>query len=97
MLALTKSVVYELGSFGICVNAIAFLVQSFLTRRSEYLVIKLLKIVVRSLIENAQKRRIYPRSVADLVYFLISCESDMITGQNFAIDAGWQYGSNFDG
>ena len=35
------------------------------------------------------KQRIFPESVAELVFFLISHSSDMITSQNFAIDGGW--------
>jgi NAD(P)-dependent dehydrogenase (short-subunit alcohol dehydrogenase family) len=35
------------------------------------------------------KSRIQPEQVADLVHFLVSPASDMISGQNFAIDGGW--------
>jgi len=34
------------------------------------------------------KKRIEPAHIADLVYFLVSPASDMISGQNFAIDGG---------
>jgi NAD(P)-dependent dehydrogenase (short-subunit alcohol dehydrogenase family) len=33
--------------------------------------------------------RIQPEDVAALVRFLVSPASDMITGQNIAIDGGW--------
>ena len=35
------------------------------------------------------KTRIQPENVAELVLFLVSPASDMITGQNFPIDGGW--------
>jgi len=35
------------------------------------------------------KERIQPSTVAELVLFLVSPASDMITGQNIAIDGGW--------
>ena len=35
------------------------------------------------------KTRIMPEDVAALVLFLVSPESDMITGQNLGIDGGW--------
>jgi len=35
------------------------------------------------------KVRIFPEHIADLVLFLCSGESDMITGQNILIDGGW--------
>jgi NAD(P)-dependent dehydrogenase (short-subunit alcohol dehydrogenase family) len=42
------------------------------------------------IIENqCIKARIQPDHIADLVLFLSSPASDMITGQNLAIDGGW--------
>ncbi len=42
------------------------------------------------ILENqCQKVRIQPEHVADLVLFLVSSASDMITGQNYPIDGGW--------
>jgi NAD(P)-dependent dehydrogenase (short-subunit alcohol dehydrogenase family) len=35
------------------------------------------------------KTRIQPDAIADLVLFLASASSDMISGQNLAIDGGW--------
>ncbi|TIU82353.1 MAG: SDR family oxidoreductase, partial [Mesorhizobium sp.] len=35
------------------------------------------------------KTRIEPDNVAELVLFLASPASDMISGQNIAIDGGW--------
>ena len=42
------------------------------------------------ILENqALKTRIQASDVAELVLFLVSPASDMITGQNLAIDGGW--------
>jgi NAD(P)-dependent dehydrogenase (short-subunit alcohol dehydrogenase family) len=42
------------------------------------------------ILENQSlKQRIEPRHVADLVLFLVSPASDMISGQNISIDGGW--------
>ena len=35
------------------------------------------------------KERMQPEHLADLVLFLCTSTSDMITGQNIAIDGGW--------
>jgi len=35
------------------------------------------------------KSRIQPEAIADLVLFLSAPASDMVTGQNIAIDGGW--------
>ena len=42
------------------------------------------------ILENQSlKARIQPEDVAELVLFLASDRSRMITGQNFAVDGGW--------
>ena len=42
------------------------------------------------ILENQSlKNRIQPEDVARLVLFLVSPASDMISGQNIAIDGGW--------
>ena len=39
--------------------------------------------------QQCLKKRIKPEDVAELVHFLASPASDMISGQNIAIDGGW--------
>jgi len=88
LLGLTKSLARELGPFGICVNAIspgAVVSDSetrvFGDRAQEY--------NDWVLTHQCLKRRIEPQAIADLVLFLASTVSDMITGQNIACDGGW--------
>ncbi|KQX52502.1 SDR family oxidoreductase [Ensifer adhaerens] len=88
MIGLTKSLARELGPFGINVNAIspgAVVSEAenrvFANRLQEY--------NDWVLERQCLKTRVKPEDVAELVYFLVSPASDMITGQNFAIDGGW--------
>ena len=88
MLGLTKSLARELGPHGVRVNAVSpgavvseAEARVFADRLQEY---------NDWIIENqCLKSRIQPGDVAELVAFLVSPASDMITGQNFAIDGGW--------
>ncbi len=88
MLGLTKSLARELGPYGIRVNAVSpgavvsdAEVRVFGDRLQQY---------NDWIIENqCIKSRIQPDHIADLVLFLCSPSSDMITGQNLAIDGGW--------
>ena len=88
MLVLTKSLALELGPYGICVNAIApgAIVSAVEARvlgsKAEEYSNWVLK-------QQCLKKRLHPESVAELVYFLVSHSSDMIKGQNLAIDGGW--------
>lgn len=88
MLGLTKSLARELGPHGVRVNAVSpgAVVSDaerrvFADRLQEY---------NDWILENqCLKLRIEPVHVAELVLFLVSPASDLITGQNIHIDGGW--------
>lgn len=88
MLGLTKTLARELGPHGVRVNAVSpgAVVSDaerrvFADRLQEY---------NDWILENqCLKERIEPAHVAELVLFLVSPASDLITGQNIAIDGGW--------
>ncbi len=88
MLGLTKSLARELGPLGINVNAVA---PGAVVSEAEERVFgdRLQEYNDWVLDRQCLKSRIQPENVADLVHFLVSPASDMITGQNFAIDGGW--------
>jgi len=88
MLGLTKTFARELGPFGIRVNAVA---PGAIVSEAEVRVLgdKLKEWETWVLENQCLKKRIQPRDVADLVHFLVSPASSMISGQNFAIDGGW--------
>ena len=85
---LTKTLARELGHHGVRVNAVSpGAIRSeaedrvFADRLQEY--------NDWVLDRQSLKVRIFPEHVADLVLFLVSPVSDMITGQNIWIDGGW--------
>jgi NAD(P)-dependent dehydrogenase (short-subunit alcohol dehydrogenase family) len=88
MLGLTKTLARELGSHGVRVNAIS---PGAVVSEAEARVFgERLKQYNDWILENqCLKERIQPSAIADLVLFLVSPASDMITGQNIAIDGGW--------
>lgn len=88
MLGLTKSMARELGSHGINVNAVA---PGAIVSEAEERVFadRLQEYNDWVLDRQCLKGRIQPAHVADLVHFLVSPASDMITGQNYLIDGGW--------
>jgi NAD(P)-dependent dehydrogenase (short-subunit alcohol dehydrogenase family) len=88
MLGLTKTLARELGPHGIRVNAVS---PGAVVSEAEARVYgDRLQQYNDWILENqALKSRIEPRHIADLVLFLISPASDMISGQNIAIDGGW--------
>lgn len=88
MIGLTKSLARELGPHGINVNAIS---PGAVVSEAENRVFadRLQEYNDWVLDRQCLKTRIKPEDIAQLVYFLVSPASDMITGQNFAIDGGW--------
>lgn len=88
MLGLTKSLARELGPHGIRVNAVS---PGAVVSEAEARVFgDRLQQYNDWILENQSlKARIEPRHIADLVLFLVSPASDMISGQNLAIDGGW--------
>ncbi len=88
MLGLTKSLARELGPHGICVNAVS--PGAVVSEAEERVFGDRLKQYQDWVLENQSiKRRIEPQHVADVVHFLVSPASDLISGQNIAIDGGW--------
>jgi NAD(P)-dependent dehydrogenase (short-subunit alcohol dehydrogenase family) len=88
MLGLTKSLARELGPYGIRVNAVS---PGAVVSEAEARVFgDRLKAYNDWVLENqCLKARIQPEAVSSLVMFLASPASDMITGQNIAVDGGW--------
>ena len=88
MLGLTKSLARELGPHGVRVNAVS---PGAVVSDAEKRVFgdKLEEYNDWILENQCLKTRIQPQDVAELVLFLVSPASDMISGQNFAIDGGW--------
>ncbi|RWM34109.1 SDR family oxidoreductase [Mesorhizobium sp.] len=88
MLGLTKSLARELGPHGIRVNAVS--PGAVVSEAEERVFGDRLKEYNDWILENqCLKKRIEPENVAELVLFLVSPASDMISGQNIAIDGGW--------
>jgi NAD(P)-dependent dehydrogenase (short-subunit alcohol dehydrogenase family) len=88
LLGMTKALARELGPFGINVNAIS---PGAVVSEAEARVFgDQLEAYNRKMLDHqCLKSRIQPEHVADLVLFLASTASDMITGQNINIDGGW--------
>jgi NAD(P)-dependent dehydrogenase (short-subunit alcohol dehydrogenase family) len=88
MLGLTKTLARELGPNGVRVNAVS--PGAVVSEAEARIFGDRLKQYNDWILENqCLKERIEPSAVADLVLFLVSPASDMITGQNIAIDGGW--------
>jgi NAD(P)-dependent dehydrogenase (short-subunit alcohol dehydrogenase family) len=88
LLGLTKTLARELGSHGVCVNAVS--PGAVVSEAEARVFADRLQQYNDWILENqCLKARIQPENVADLVLFLVSPASDMITGQNFHIDGGW--------
>jgi NAD(P)-dependent dehydrogenase (short-subunit alcohol dehydrogenase family) len=88
LLGLTKSLARELGPHGVRVNAVS---PGAVVSEAEARVFgDRLQQYNDWIIENqCLKSRIEATNVAELVLFLVSPASDMITGQNVNIDGGW--------
>ena len=88
MLGLTKSLARELGSFNVRVNAVS--PGAVVSEAENRVFADRLQQYNDWILENqCLKDRIQASDVADLVIFLASDRSRMITGQNIAVDGGW--------
>lgn len=88
MYGLTKSLARELGPFNVRVNAIS--PGAVVSEAENRVFADRLPQYNDWIIENqCLKARIEASDVADLVVFLASDRSRMITGQNVAVDGGW--------
>jgi NAD(P)-dependent dehydrogenase (short-subunit alcohol dehydrogenase family) len=88
MYGLTKSLARELGPHGVRVNAVS---PGAVVSEAEERVFgdRLQQYNDWVLESQSLKSRIQPADVAELVLFLVSPASDMISGQNIEIDGGW--------
>ena len=88
MLGLTRSLARELGPHGIRVNAVS---PGAVVSDAEARVFgDRLQAYNDWIVENqCLKERIQPKAIADLVTFLSSPASDMITGENINVNGGW--------
>jgi len=88
MLGLTKSLARELGPFNVRVNAVS--PGAVVSEAENRVFADRLQQYNDWIIENqCLKQRIEATDVADLVVFLASERSRMITGQNIHVDGGW--------
>lgn len=88
MLGLTKSLARELGPFNVRVNAVS--PGAVVSEAENRVFADRLQQYNDWILENqCLKTRIQPEDIADLVVFLASDRSRMITGQNYAVDGGW--------
>jgi NAD(P)-dependent dehydrogenase (short-subunit alcohol dehydrogenase family) len=88
LLGLTKTLARELGPHGVRVNAVS--PGAVVSETEERILGDKLQEYNDWILENqCLKTRIQPENIAELVLFLVSPASDMITGQNLAIDGGW--------
>jgi NAD(P)-dependent dehydrogenase (short-subunit alcohol dehydrogenase family) len=88
MYGLTKSLARELGPFNVRVNAVS--PGAVVSEAENRVFADRLEQYNDWILENQSlKSRIQPEDVADLVVFLASDRSRMITGQNIAVDGGW--------
>lgn len=86
MIGMTKSLAKELGSRGVCVNAVApGFIKSDMTDKLPEDIIKKYEEAI------ALKRLGSPEDVADLVAFLASDKSNYITGQVISVDGGMNF------
>jgi NAD(P)-dependent dehydrogenase (short-subunit alcohol dehydrogenase family) len=88
MLGLTKALARELGAHGVRVNAVS--PGAVVSEAEERVFGDRLQQYNDWILENqCLKKRIQPQDVAELTLFLVSPASDLVTGQNIAIDGGW--------
>lgn len=88
MYGLTKSLARELGPFNVRVNAVS--PGAVVSEAENRVFADRLQQYNDWILENQSlKSRIQAEDVADLVVFLASDRSRMITGQNIAVDGGW--------
>lgn len=88
MVGLTKSLARELGPHGVRVNAVS--PGAVVSEAEDRVFGDRLKQYNDWVLESQSlKSRIQPSDVAELVLFLVSPASDMISGQNIDINGGW--------
>lgn len=85
---LTKSLARELGPHGVRVNCVS--PGAVVSEAEERVFGDRLQQYNDWILQNQSiKSRIQPADIAELVLFLVSPASDMVSGQNIGIDGGW--------
>jgi len=92
VVGLTRALAQELGPFGITVNAIAPGYTPVPTRKVVHSDDAAARLRERMVAEQCLKRLETPTDLCGAVAFLVSPDSDFITGQVLNVDGGWVMG-----
>lgn len=92
VVGLTRALAQELGPFGITVNAIAPGYTPVPTRKLVHSDDAAARLRERMVAEQCLKRLETPTDLCGAVAFLVSPDSDFITGQVLNVDGGWVMG-----
>lgn len=91
IVGLTRSLARELGPFGIAVNAVAPGYTPVKTDGSVHVGEKAIALTGQMVEEQSMKRTETPEDLVGTVAFLISTDSDFVTGQGINVDGGWAH------
>jgi 3-oxoacyl-[acyl-carrier protein] reductase len=85
IIGLTRALAVELGPYNICVNAVA----PGLTRAADIPGVQPTEVVERIISQQSFRRMERPADLVGTILFLVSDQSDFITGQTISVDGGW--------
>ncbi len=89
VIGLTRALAYELGPYGITVNAIAPGFTPVATPKTVHATDQVRELTERMVAEQCLKRTETPDDLCGVVEFLVSPASDFMTGQVLNVDGGW--------